>query len=88
MDQPASDLIRLAAVRRRVESGEARRLREASGITGPEMAAAVGVGTPTLWRWENGQRRPRGAAALRYGELLEQLAQMSAPTQEAVTHGA
>jgi DNA-binding transcriptional regulator YiaG len=38
-----------------------------------EVARGVGVAVATVSRWEAGQRIPRGAAALRYGELLESL---------------
>ncbi len=38
-----------------------------------EIARDVGVAVATVSRWETGKRRPRGSAAVRYGELLESL---------------
>jgi len=69
----ASDLLRLVDVREAAQTGEARRLRLAAGLSLGEVASEVGVGVPTVWRWENGQRRPRGTAAVRYAKLLEAL---------------
>ena len=68
-----TDILALSLVRRLAGSGEARRLREAAGISGPEMADAIGCAVSTLWRWEGGQRRPHGPAAVRYAEVLSEL---------------
>lgn len=69
-----SDLEKLARVRRLIAEGEARRLREQAGVTLSEVAGASRVDTATVWRWENGQRRPRGDIALRYLKVLDRLA--------------
>jgi len=64
----------LTRVRGLAKSGEARRIREASSLSLSEVAAAVGVGVSTLARWELGDRRPQGEAALRYLGILDELA--------------
>ena len=71
----ASKLVRLADMREAAENGEARRLRLAANLSLGEVARELGVAVPTLLRWETGERRPRGKAALRYAGLLEKLAE-------------
>ena len=66
----AQDLIR---VRRMAATGAARAIRETSELSLSEFAAAVGVHKTTIFRWETGARRPRGAAAERYLRALEEL---------------
>jgi putative transcriptional regulator len=39
-----------------------RAVRERSGMTQQEFAAAFGIGLGTLQKWERGERRPSGAA--------------------------
>lgn len=67
------DTVKLARVRRLTDNGAARSIRQAARLSLPEMAAEIGVGVSTLWRWEAGQRQPRGEAALRYADLLDRL---------------
>jgi transcriptional regulator with XRE-family HTH domain len=74
-----TDLVRLADVRAIAESGTARSLRLAAGLSLAEVAEHVGVSPVTVYRWEVGDRRPRGEAALRYGRLLEALADRQQP---------
>ena len=62
--------VQLSLLRGMVESGEARELRLRARLSLGEVAEAVGVSTSTIFRWENGQRRPHGAPALRYLKLL------------------
>jgi putative transcriptional regulator len=56
------------AVRRRLCRGEVRSgkdvtaLRRFVGMTQEEFARAVGISVDTLQTWEQGRRRPRGAA--------------------------
>lgn len=68
-----AELVDLAKVRGLVRSGNARYIRLARGLSVGEVARGVGVAKATVSRWEAGQRIPRGAAALRYGQLLESL---------------
>jgi DNA-binding transcriptional regulator YiaG len=63
----------LARVRAEAASGEAERLRKAAQLSIGEVAAACEVDQSTVWRWEKGIRRPRGCAALAYGELIHAL---------------
>jgi DNA-binding transcriptional regulator YiaG len=69
----SNELVELAKVRGLVRSGNAKYLRLARGLSIGEIASGVGVAKATVFRWEKGERVPRGAAALRYGELLESL---------------
>lgn len=64
---------RLAKVRAACASGEARRIRQAARLSLADVAGAIGVDLTAISRWERGERSPRGAAALRYGELLDRL---------------
>lgn len=67
------ELPRLARVRALVRSGAALDTRVRAGISRTEIADALGVSPATVWRWEHGQRVPRGEPALRYAELLDRL---------------
>lgn len=68
-------ILRLMGIRAAVASGEARRLREAAHLSIGEVARACGVDQSTVWRWERGNRSPRGASALRYADLIDSLRQ-------------
>jgi len=68
------ELLALAAVRKRCNTGEARRIRMAAQLTGQEVAEHCGVDQATISRWERSISVPRGKAALLYGELLDRLA--------------
>jgi DNA-binding transcriptional regulator YiaG len=67
------DPVALARVRRLASSGVAKKRREDADVSLSEVASATEVSTTTVYRWENGLRRPTGEAALRYGRLLEEL---------------
>ena len=67
------DVAVLVVTRRMAADGEGRQLRLAARLSLAEVAAAVDVDTSTIWRWEQGRRRPRGEAALRYGHFLRAL---------------
>ena len=66
----AEELIVAAETRRRLESGEARLLRVAAGLTLSEAATVAGISTTSLWRYENGLSSARQAQALAYGRVL------------------
>ncbi|WP_432135176.1 helix-turn-helix domain-containing protein [Streptomyces sp. bgisy154] len=68
-----AQLLRLADVRSALSSGEAQHLREAADLSISEIARACGVDQSTVWRWERGLRKPRGTAALLYGQLIDEL---------------
>ena len=67
------ELEALVRVRALCRSGAAKAVRTANDLSLGEIAPEVGVSPSTIFRWENGERRPTGAAALRYGALLERL---------------
>jgi DNA-binding transcriptional regulator YiaG len=77
-----SQLIDLASVRHMAKSGRAREIRERAGLSLHDVARVVGVAPATLQRWEVGARRPYSAAALRYGALLNQLAELASDPSE------
>jgi putative transcriptional regulator len=45
-----------------IDSGDIRAVRERSGMTQQQFAAAFGIGLGTLQKWERGERHPSGAA--------------------------
>lgn len=65
--------LELTEARRLLQTGEARRIREAAGLSLQEVGEVVGTSSAALSRWETGQRRPTGRAALRYARLLGRL---------------
>ena len=69
----AEKALRIAKARQLARSGAGRMLREAAGLNGHELARAIGVDPSTIFRWESGERRPRGKWAIRYVEFLDQL---------------
>jgi DNA-binding transcriptional regulator YiaG len=70
-----SDVKRLVRMRRLAETGAARAMREAAGLSLSEAGAGAKVDRTTIHRWEHGSRRPNGDAALRYLALLEEMSQ-------------
>ncbi len=66
-------LVEIAKVRALARSGAARSIRLAAGLSLSETAAPIHVSPTTVYRWEVGQRSPRGEAALRYADLLRSL---------------
>jgi DNA-binding transcriptional regulator YiaG len=67
------EAVRLTRIRRLVASGAARAIRESAGLSLDEASASANVNRITIHRWERGQRKPHGEAALRYLTLLEEL---------------
>jgi transcriptional regulator with XRE-family HTH domain len=53
--------------------GSAKTLRELNGLSLAEVGRAIDTSAATIWRWERGDRIPRGDLALRYGALLAEL---------------
>lgn len=66
----------LSRVRSLAETGEARRRRVEARLSVTEAARTLDVAPATLSRWEHGQRRPRGALALRYAQFLNELSEL------------
>lgn len=75
----SNEVVELAEVRRLLSSGEARRIRVASGLSLSEVAGVLKVSTGAISRWENAKRRPGGRAALAYGHLLAELEMTATP---------
>ena len=74
---PDPDLVLVAAARRLLGNGGARRIRERAGIRRAELAAAAGVSVPDLSRWEAGAATlPYGERAVRYSRRLAELAEL------------
>lgn len=78
MKTAAADALRLARIRERAASGEARTIRERHRLSTTDVARAAGTTHTTIVRWELGKRRPTGPAALRWGELLDALEKKAA----------
>ncbi len=69
LSQP-DGLTAIILVRQLASSGEALAIRQKAGLSQADIARAVGVAASAVARWEKGQRIPRSAAALRYGQAL------------------
>lgn len=67
------EILKISKARALARSGAARSIRLAARLSLSEMAAPIRVSAVTIYRWETGQRSPRGEAAARYAELLESL---------------
>jgi transcriptional regulator with XRE-family HTH domain len=78
------ELVEITRGREMAKSGEARRIRLAAGLTLEEVGNACGVSAIGIWRWERGERRPRGTPALKYARLLASLPQPESQTPEVV----
>ncbi len=52
---------------------ERRRLRTAAGLTGIELAVAMGVSPASVYAWETGRRTPTGLQKSAYVEALRQI---------------
>ena len=76
--------VELASVRRLLASGEARRRREAAGLSLSEAASVCNYSVATLSRWETNQRRPGRSGAMAYARLLAKLEE----AHEEAHHGA
>ena len=63
----------LARIRALVESGAAKSIRVSADVTTGEVARDAELDPSTIWRYENGHRRPRGDAARRYLRVLEEI---------------
>lgn len=67
------DALRLTRLNALLESGAARTIRTANGLSLRVLAAEIGCTPAALVRWELGSRKPRPTFALKYLEILEQL---------------
>lgn len=67
------DITRIATARAYVANGTGRLVRESARLSLAELAAQVGVHRSAVWRWEHGDRMPRGEAAEAYADVIERL---------------
>jgi transcriptional regulator with XRE-family HTH domain len=68
-----SPMMLLVEVRSLCASGEARRLREAAGLSLADIAVDARTTPTNVSRWERGERIPRGEAARRYARTLRKI---------------
>ena len=68
-----SELEQVARTRAGLTSGDARRAREAAGVSAAEVGRVVGVSRMAVSHWERGAKRPTDRHALAYGRLLAAL---------------
>lgn len=54
-------------------SGAAKAIRLQAGLSIREAAQAAGLASSTVFRWEHGDRRPRGNGAYAYLRVLDEL---------------
>ncbi len=73
------DLVKLANARDHATSGAGRLVRLSAGISLREFAGTLGVDASTLLRWERGERKPTGDAAVRWADELTRLAERKQP---------
>jgi len=71
---PGSDIVFLIEAREAARSGRGAQLRRAAGLSQGEMAKALGLSGAAISRWEAGERRPAGDAAVAYARLLRAIA--------------
>lgn len=74
----AERMFLLGMAARYAEDGSGRAIRVAARVPMSEMAKLADVKVPTMSRWENGNRRPRGDAAVRWAALLVSLEKSTA----------
>lgn len=75
METTTAGLALVIEAREAAGSGRGERIRRAAGVSQGEIAAVVGVTPACISRWEAGDRRPRGPAAIAYARVLRELAQ-------------
>ena len=57
-----------------MQSGEAKRIRKAAGLSQVEVAAVCGGGQDRISCWERALNKPNGEAGYRYARLIARLA--------------
>jgi DNA-binding transcriptional regulator YiaG len=67
------DTVAIAEARVRVARGDLAEIRRLTGLSQEAIGRAVGAARPTVLRWEQGQRRPTGEAAVRLAQLMREL---------------
>jgi DNA-binding transcriptional regulator YiaG len=73
LDHMQAQVHRLIAARKYAESGSGRAIRRGQRLSMATVASAIEVAETTIWRWETGRHTPKGAAAIRWADLLSDL---------------
>ena len=74
MSEPPIGVVEQVRIRRTAPPPAlAKAIRQAAGLSQDALAKELGVSRITVLRWESGERKPRGAAAVRYARLLAEL---------------
>lgn len=73
-----ADLATATRIRADLASGVAREARIATGVSGADVARAIGVSDSAVFYWETGRYTPTAAHALAYGKLLARLGRKAA----------
>lgn len=73
MKATARNLRRLAEAYDLAQSGQARTIRQRTGLSARAVGQFCGVRGPTITRWETGRCRPTGQAAVRWLRLMRDL---------------
>ena len=81
--EPAS--VQLAELRHLCATGAARAIRQGANLMLTDLARDVAVSKSTIARWESGDVRPTGTAALSYLRILRRLEQRSRQFGAALT---
>jgi transcriptional regulator with XRE-family HTH domain len=72
-----SDALEYAKARKLIQR-RGQEIRETANVSRSEVAEEVGADPASIWRWETGERLPRGENARRYAELLRRLDKVAA----------
>ncbi len=72
-DPTTVDLLELMRARALADSGRGREVRLSARLSLADVASVIGTAPSTVQRWEQGARRPYGAAAVRWLHLIEAL---------------
>jgi DNA-binding transcriptional regulator YiaG len=76
-DMDERSALKLVRARQLAATGEGKTVREAVGLSLHETAGVMGVSVSALFRWENGERVPRGDRAVAWADFLGKLARRS-----------
>ena len=75
------ETVALAEARVRVARGDLAAIRHRAGLSQEAIGRAVGATRTTVCRWEQLERVPSGAPAIRLARLLRELEQVAPATQ-------
>jgi DNA-binding transcriptional regulator YiaG len=76
--EPAARVLQIATARTLARNGKGRQIRIEANVSQADVGRAVGRSAVTVHRWETGANLPSGDSAVRWVELLERLAAVTA----------